>query len=64
MSRDTRLMATFTIVDGQTSFDIENGDGQNCDALAQLFLTDADEADVKTKAEYHNTVSVGTKRTT
>ena len=52
MSRDTRLFADFTIEGGELEFDVQNGDGKNCEALAVVFLEDDGEQDIHRKPEY------------
>ena len=63
-ARDTRLTLKFSIEDGETTFDVENGDGTNCEALAAIFTEDGDVLEMGHKPEYNSAHTVGVSRRT
>lgn len=59
MFRETRLYADFTIEGGAIEFDVQNGDGTNCEALADLFIEGEAGAEVTRKPEHGQAQTVG-----
>lgn len=63
-TRDKALTLEFTIENGQVTFDVKNGDGKNCEALAGVFTQDADALEMAHKPEYTQGQTVGARRRT
>lgn len=60
---DKQMILTFTVEDGEITYDIENGDGVNCKALADVLTAGADKADRNDKPEaYGRAVHVARTR--
>lgn len=57
--RDAKLTLNFTIEDGVVHFDVEHGDGTNCEALAGVFLQDGEVLELGHKPEYVKAQAVG-----
>jgi hypothetical protein len=51
--RDTRLTLNFSIEEGVVFFDIINGDGADCEALASVFTQDTEILELGHKPEYN-----------
>lgn len=57
MSRNKQMVLNFSIEGGVVVFDVENGDGTSCEALAAVFTEGGDVADLKKKTEYNQAES-------
>lgn len=63
-TRDKVLTLEFTIENGVVDFDVKNGDGTNCEALAAVFTQGADDLELAHKPEYKQGQTVGGRRRT
>lgn len=62
--RNAQLTLNFSIESGVVTFDVEHGDGTNCEALAGVFLQDSEVLELGHKPEYSKAQSVGVGRRT